>query len=214
MDNREKTSGVNLVAAFCACVLIIAAVCIFMPVNGEQKIYSDIIRLHVLANSDSQNDQNLKLEVRDYILSDIAALTENCADSNEAAEKITSELKKIEDKAADFVKSKGYDYSISASLSREIYPERIYTGLNGETPEDYIFPSGEYTSLKIAIGKGEGKNWWCVLFPPLGLSGSKIEEELAAAGYNSEQVSILKKDKGVKYEVRFKILEILSAIFE
>ena len=205
MKNSEKT--VNIMAAFCACVLLTLCFCAFMPVNGEQKIYRDLIRLHVLANSDSEDDQNLKLEVRDYILGDIAALTEDCADASEAAEKIRDGLYNIEIKAKDFINQKGYDYNISAALSNEAYPERTYEDSNGEI---FTFPSGKYNSLIITIGEGQGQNWWCVLFPPICLSGSKIEDGLAVAGYSGEQINILKKDKGGKYVIKFKILEILS----
>jgi len=183
----------------------------FMPVNGEQKIYQSLIRLHVLANSDSEEDQDLKLEVRDYILGDIAALTENCTDANEAAEKIQDSLKDIELKAKDFINQKGYDYKIKAVLSEEAYPERTYEDSNGES---FTFPSGKYQSMIITIGEGKGSNWWCVLFPPICLSGSKIEDDLAVAGYSNEQINILKKDKGSKYVIRFKILEVLSGLFK
>ena len=209
LNNSGKT--INIIAVFCACVLITSCFCAFMPVNGEQEIYESMIRLHVLANSDSEEDQNLKLEVRDYILGDIAALTQDCIDSKEAAEKIQDALKDTELKIKDFINQKGYDYNITATLSREVYPERIYTDSDGE---DFNFPSGKYQSLRIIIGKGGGKNWWCVLFPPLCLSGSKIEDELAVAGYSNDQINILKKDKGSKYVIRFKILELLADLFK
>jgi stage II sporulation protein R len=182
-----------------------------MPVNGEQKIYENLIRLHVIANSDSEEDQDLKLEVRDFILGDIANLTKDCKDVKEAAEKIQAGLNDIETKAKDFINQKGYDYTIQTSLSTEVYPEKTYTDSNGET---FTFPSGKYQSLRIIIGEGKGKNWWCVLFPPLCLSGSKIEGELAVAGYTNEQIKILKKDKSGKYVIRFKILEILSDLLK
>ena len=207
----KMKKSVNIMAAFCACVLITSCFCAFMPVNGEQKIYEDFIRLHVLANSDGENDQNLKLEVRDYILGDIADLTQDCKDAKEAAGKIRDGLKDIESKAKDYINQKGYDYSVTAILSVEVYPERTYTDSDGE---DYTFPSGKYQSLRIIIGEGEGKNWWCVLFPPLCLSGSKIEDELAVAGYSNDQINILKKDKGSKYVIRFRILEILADLFK
>lgn len=208
---KDSGKAVNIMAAFCACVMLTYCFCVFMPVNGEQEIYQSFIRLHVLANSDDEKDQNLKLEVRDYILGDIAALTEECRDVNEAAEKIRDGLKNIELKARDFINQKGYDYEVTITLSKEVYPERTYTDSYGET---FTFPSGTYQSLRIIIGEGKGKNWWCVLFPPLCLSGSKIEDELAVAGYSNEQINILKKDKGSKYVIRFKILEILSDLFK
>jgi len=209
LNNSGK--AVNAMAAFCACVLLTFCFCAFMPVNGEQEIYQSFIRLHVLANSDTEEDQNLKLEVRDYILGDIAALTENCKDVNEAAVKIQVGLKDIELKAKDFINQKGYNYTVKASLSREVYPERTYTDESGEV---FTFPSGTYNSFRIIIGEGKGKNWWCVLFPPLCLSGTKIEDELAVAGYSNDQINILKKDKDAKYEIRFKILEMLEDWFK
>jgi len=200
-------NNINIIAAFCACILLTSCFCAFMPVNGEQKIYENIIRLHVIANSDSGEDQDLKFKVRDFILGDIADLTKDCKDITEAAEKIQAGLNGINTKAKDFISQKGYDYPIYTSLSTEIYPERTYTDPSGET---FTFPSGKYQSLRIIIGEGKGKNWWCVLFPPLCLTGSKIEDELAVAGYSNEQIKILKKDKTGKYVIRFKILEILS----
>ena len=202
---------INIIAALCACVLIISCFCAFMPINGEQKIYSDIIRLHILANSDSEEDQTLKLEVRDCILGDIANLTKDSANVNDAEEKIQDGIKNIENKAEDFITQKGYNYAVTATLSKEIYPERTYTDENGE---DFIFPSGEYNSLRIFIGEGKGKNWWCVLFPPLCLAGSKMEDELAVSGYSSDQIQILKKDKSSRYVIRFKILEVLEGLFK
>jgi len=202
---------INIIAGFCACVLITSCFCAFMPVNGEQQIYANFIRLHVIANSDSEEDQNLKLEVRDFILDDISNLTKDCKDVKEAAEKIQDGLNDTEIKIKDFINLKGWNYNIQVNFSKEIYPERTYIDSFGET---FTFPSGKYLSLRIIIGEGKGKNWWCVLFPPLCLSGSKIEDELAVAGYGSEQIKILKKDKSGKYVIRFKILEILSDLFK
>ena len=203
----------SVIAIFCACFLLTACFLMFVPVNGEHQIYQNFVRLHVLANSDDGHDQDLKLEVRDYILGDIAALTQGCENSEEAAEIINAALDQIEISAKNFINQKGYDYNIRAVLSHEIYPTRTYEDLNGEK---FYFPSGTYQSLKIIIGEGSGENWWCVLFPPICLAGSKvkIEDELAVAGYSSDQVNILRRDKGSKYVVRFKILEVLSDLFK
>jgi len=203
----------SVIAIFCACFLLTACFLMFVPVNGEHQIYQNFVRLHVLANSDDGHDQDLKLEVRDYILGDIAALTQDCANSREAAEKINAALTEIETSAKNFINQKGYDYNIKAILSQEVYPTRTYEDFDGER---FYFPSGTYQSLKIIIGEGSGENWWCVLFPPICLAGSKvkIEDELAVAGYSSDQVNILRRDKGSKYVVRFKILEVLSDLFK
>ena len=220
-EKREKkeareAKSVNFIAAVCMCALIIAAVLVFAPLNGEQKIFSDMIRLHVLANSDSQADQELKFKVRDYILGDIAEIMENITDSREAARKIQQRLEDIESSVREFLRSQGRDYEVSAVFSRQMYPRRIYT----DSYADYIFPAGEYNSLSIRIGEAVGENWWCVLFPPLCFSSAmRIEETLAVAGYSDEQINLLRRDstqKGVsgrRFKVRLRILEIFGEIF-
>jgi len=205
----SETKIINLVVLFCACVLIMYGIFMFMPVRGEHRVFNDMLRLHILANSDSDYDQSLKLEVRDYIVADIAELTRDSACSDEAADKINAALDNIEQRTRDFMQARGHNYKISASLSRGLYPRRIYT----DGYADFMFPAGEYNSLRIIIGEARGENWWCVLFPPLCLSGVIIEEELTAAGYTSGQINILKTDSGTRYEIRFKFLEIFNRLF-
>ena len=203
--SASESKAVNGVAIFCACVLIISAAFIFLPVRGEHEIFSNMIRLHILANSDSQGDQELKLKVRDYILADVAELIRYSADTAEAQSELERGLGQIERRAREFIKSHGYGHELSVSLTRERYPTRIYG--------DYIFPSGFYNSLRIIIGEARGENWWCVLFPPICFSGATMEQELAIAGYSNSQISILRQDSGAKYEIRFKILETFSRFF-
>ena len=208
---NKNNKTLKIIASFCVCVLLVSVICIFLPVNGEQRIYSDLIRLHIIANSNSEADQKLKLDLRDYILEDIENLTGACANIDEAIEKINGEIINIQSKTLEFVNGRGYDYSVSVILEKEIYPTRKYVDDAGN---DFLLPAGKYISLKIEIGDSDGENWWCVLFPPICLSGSKIEDELAIAGYTNEQINILKKDKGKKYEIRFKILEVLADLFD
>ena len=211
MNTKRESAAVNFIAAFCACVLIISAVFAFVPMNGEQKIFSDMIRLHVLANSNSQEDQDLKFQVRDYILSDIAQITKGSSDSAEAAERIRLGLNDIETRVRGFIAGKGYNHTVSAVFSREMHPRRIYT----DAEAYYIFPAGIYNSLSIRIGESAGENWWCVLFPPLCFSaGMRIDDALAVAGYTDQQIKLLKRDRdggsGNRFEVRLKILELLT----
>ena len=215
---EKETLIANLIAVFCMCVLIISAVIVFFPVNGEEKMFSDMIRLHVLANSDSREDQDLKLKVRDYILNDIAELTQDSADSREAAEKIQRGLGDIEMSVREFLRRQGYNFEVDAVFSRERYPRRIYTDANA----DYIFPAGEYNSLRIKIGAASGENWWCVLFPPLCFSSAmRIDETLAVMGYTDEQISLMRREhedgagggvSGARYDVRLWFLEFLSGL--
>ena len=211
VKKRKALNVLNTIVIFCACVLAVSGLYAFLPVNGEHKIYSDLIRLHIIANSDSDGDQKLKFELRDYMLDDISKLTEDCINIDEAVRKINRELVNIEAKALEFISKNGYDYPVAVTLAKELYPTREYTG---DDNSEFILPSGKYISLRITIGDAGGQNWWCVLFPPICLSGTKIEDELAIAGYSNEQINILKKDKDKKYVIRFKILEVLSGLIK
>jgi len=202
---------VKAAAAICSSVLAVFCLAMFFPAGGEHGIYEKTLRLHILANSNGEEDQALKYELRDYILAGTADLFLGAASEKEAARIIEAALPAIEADAADFIGGLGYDYGVSASLSREAYPRRVYGGEGGGT---LSFPAGSYLSLTLRIGGGEGENWWCVLFPPLCLSGAKADDALAAAGYSEGQINVLKREKGTRYAVRFRILEVLSGLFK
>ena len=186
------------------CVFILcAAVCDILPIHGEEKIYESVVRLHVLANSDSDEDQALKLKVRDEILSYISPLVIDSKSQEDAMRIINEKIDEIEAIAQTTVYAHGYDYSVDVTLTLEEYPTRNYEAMS--------FPSGEYVSLRVLIGEAEGQNWWCVLFPPLCLSAateqSANEEAFIAVGLNSDQYKIITESDNVKYQLRFKLLE-------
>ena len=195
----KATKIILLLCVFTLC----AAVCNILPIHGEEKIYESVVRLHVLANSDSSEDQELKLKVRDAILSYISPLVIDAGSREEAMGTITEHLERIKEIAQNVVAQEGYDYSVDATLTLEDYPTRNYEAMS--------FPSGEYVSLRVLIGEAEGQNWWCVLFPPLCLSAatqkSANEEAFVAVGLNSEQYKIITETDEVKYKLKFKILE-------
>ena len=186
------------------CVFILcAAVCDILPIHGEEKIYESVVRLHVLANSDSDEDQALKLKVRDEMLSYISPLVIDSKSQEDAMRIINEKIDEIEAIAQATVYSHGYDYNVDVTLTLEEYPTRNYEAMS--------FPSGEYVSLRVLIGEAEGQNWWCVLFPPLCLSAateqSVNEEAFIAVGLNSDQYKIITESDNVKYQIRFKLLE-------
>lgn len=186
------------------CVFTLCAgVCDILPIHGEEKIYESVVRLHVLANSDSEEDQTLKLKVRDAILSYMSPLVIDSKSREEAMSIISNEMEEIEEIAKDTILSEGYSYNVEVTLTLEEYPTRNY--------ESMSFPSGEYISLRVLIGNAEGQNWWCVLFPPLCLSAATEtgtnEEAFIAVGLNSDQYKIITDSENVKYQLRFKILE-------
>lgn len=182
-----------------------------MPVHGEAGLYDNVLRLHVLANSDSEEDQALKLRVRDDILAHCSPRLAECQSRAEAEETVLAMQSEILAVAQRTVFEEGYDYGVSVTLGEEEYPERTYDSL--------CFPSGEYLSLRVCIGEAEGKNWWCVLFPPLCLETASIktrkeaEEAFIAAGFTPEQYKIITETDKVTYRIRFKFLEILEEWF-
>ena len=175
----------------------------FLPIHSEAAIYDNVLRLHVLANSDSSEDQALKLEVRDRILEETATLFNDCKSKDEARAAVESNLDKIREIAEQTVRETGYDYSVSVSLGEEEYPTKNY--------EECCFPAGEYLSLRVMIGEAEGENWWCVLFPPLCIDAAgESREVFAEVGLTDEQYSFITETDNPKYKVRFKLLEVIE----
>lgn len=191
---------------FCVSVCLLMLALPFLPVNGEGEIYENTLRLHVLANSDSTEDQRLKLLVRDGLVEKADELAEGCRDV-ETAKKVYSEnLQVLQKTAEDIISAEGYEYGVEVTLSKEYYPERQYGNLR--------LPSGRYNSLKVCIGESVGQNWWCVLFPPLCVEAAEAEEELAATGFTPGQIRLLTDSETPKYVIRFRILEWFEDIAE
>lgn len=191
-------------------ILLIAMMALsFLPVHGERAVYDTVVRLHVLANSDTEEDQALKLMVRDGVLEAAAPLVEGCTTQAEAVEALTAHLNDLEAAALSVMESEGYSYPVTVLLGEEDYPTRIY--------ESCAFPAGTYVSLRVLIGEGEGQNWWCCLFPPLCLSAatakSDNEDAFIQVGLTKDQYGIITETGKTKYKVRFKILEVLEDWF-
>lgn len=166
-----------------------------MPTEAECAIYEDTVRLHILANSDSDEDQNLKLALRDAVLSEYGEELSVFRDAEDAERNLYRKLAEIEEFSEKKISALGYDYDVSVSLSEEWYDTRHY--------ESFSLPKGYYSSLQIKIGEAEGKNWWCVMYPPLCLDAS-----LAKGGYSDAENALVTK----KYNVKFKILELISEL--
>ena len=197
--------------AFLIVALTVATMVIgLLPVHSEVAIYDNVIRLHVIANSDSEEDQALKLSVRDSILERVGQICADAEDYDSALATISrqenlDELCAIAQRTVD---EAGYDYKVSISVGREDYPRKNY--------DSFCFPSGEYTSLKVEIGESDGQNWWCVLFPQLCLAPAtktEAQDKFIEAGFTPEQYKIVTESDSPRYEVKFKILEIIEETF-
>lgn len=125
----------------------------------QQGIAGEIFRLHVIANSDTQKDQELKLEVKNQVVDFLEETVGETHSAEETKEAVLTHLAQIEEEAVDTVEEKGYDYPVQAVVEKTYFPEKTYG--------DCTFPAGEYEALIIRIGDAKGKNWWCVLYPSL-----------------------------------------------
>ena len=196
-----KKRSVVLPALMILCAALFISV---IPTEAEGALYEDTIRLHILAASDSEEDQALKLEIRDALLKNFAEELSRSEGREDAEIKIREALPEIEEFVRGELLKRGYNYKVSATLGTEWYDTREY--------ESFSLPKGYYTSLKITLGEGSGKNWWCVMFPPLCLDAA-LEAAPTDDGvkhYTDEEFTLISK-KG--YNVKFKLLEVVSDVF-
>ena len=204
MSNTSNRLAVGIVILL-VCLMALS----FLPVHGEQEVYDTVVRLHVLANSDTEEDQALKLRVRDAILEVTSPLVENCTTQAEAMEILNSHLADLEAAALTVIEAEGYNYPVTVLLGEEDYPTRTY--------ESCAFPAGTYVSLRVCIGEAEGQNWWCCLFPPLCLSAatakSDNEDAFIQVGLTKDQYGIITETGKTKYKVRVKLLEVIKDWF-
>lgn len=164
-----------------------------------------LVRLHVVANSDTGEDQALKLKVRDAVLDTLRPRLEGASDAQAAREIIAGSLSDLERAAGEVIREEGYDYAVTATVLRENFPTTEY--------ENFSLPAGEYLSLRVKIGKAEGHNWWCVVFPPICDAGELGPETSAAIGLSEGEVGLITKDN-TGYTVKFKLIELLHSFFE
>ena len=168
------------------------------------EIYDNTIRLHVLAASDSEEDQALKLTVRDALVHQVAALTEGAPDKETGEAILRDNIPYLTEIAKETLGKEGCEDDVRITLTTEYYPTREYDRLR--------LPAGEYTSLQVKIGAAEGKNWWCVLFPPVCTSSARAEEAMAETGFSKRQIRLLTEDEDPRYTLKFRVVEQFSQI--
>ena len=203
---KQYTFMKHFVIVFSALMLPVVMLFFFLPLHDASAVYDGVIRLHVLAHSDDENEQSLKLSVRDAILDGFGERINEAESKEDAEEVLTSLLPDIEALAEETVLSAGYSHDVTVILCQEYYPTREYAGMR--------LPAGEYLSLRVLIGSGEGKNWWCMVYPPLCTSSAEAGEALSEAGFTPSQVRLLTEDEDTAYVVRFKIVESASAAWK
>ncbi len=197
-ENGKNLRAWEIALLFALCLTLCAGL---WAQKKQQAIGSQVLRLHVLAVDDSEAEQELKLRVRDAVLSMLALELEGVTERDEARSIVASKLRQIAEAAASASEGR----SVEVSLGLESYPQRRYEG--------YVLPAGTYESLRVVLGEGEGHNWWCVIFPQLCLTASAAEQ--AKSVMNAEDYAIISEEDG--YELRFRVVELwgeLRRLFE
>ncbi|MBQ1793114.1 MAG: stage II sporulation protein R [Peptostreptococcaceae bacterium] len=198
-------------------ILFFSGMYIYGEVKDIDKVskgYKDkLIRFHVLANSDSDEDQELKLKVRDEIIKYLQPMLKQSKSLEQSEQIILSESENIKNIGENIIKENGYTYEVEVKLEYNNFPAKQYSNI--------VLPAGEYKALRILIGEAKGKNWWCVMFPPLcfvdennGVIDKETDEKLRSVltkeEYNLIAEDNIEKTKDVK--MKFKIVEIIEAI--
>lgn len=202
---NERKDKILLSVTAIAISLYMAFSCTYFTASA-QTVKDDVVRLHILANSNSETDQEVKLKVRDALLKTNASILSDSVTKENAKEHFEASKKILLKTAKETLKENGFDYDVNITLQEEYFETRTYG--------DLTFPAGQYTALKVVLGEGEGKNWWCVMFPPLCIPAADgLETNENTADYLTESgVKIV--SGGNKYIVKFKILEIYEELKE
>lgn len=212
ISGRRLSNVVKILIA-AALLLVLAAWMISYTYAEDVNagLSQNLVRLHVVANSDSPEDQALKLKVRDGIIEYMKGQLAESKDINETRSIINNNLKNIEDISNQIIKKNNSSYSVKASMGNYSFPTKTYG--------DIALPAGEYQALKVVIGKGEGANWWCVLFPPLcfvdathGAIPESVKADLKNTLTAEEYKIITTADNSddIPVKVRFKVVEFLQ----
>ena len=182
--------------------------------NISESYKEKLIRFHVIANSDTEEDQELKLKVRDKVISYLQPKLENSSSIEESEKIITNEYDNLQEISRETILDNGYDYDVKVGIEYSNFPTKQYSNV--------VLPAGEYKALKVVIGEGKGKNWWCVMFPPLcfvdeenGVIDKSTDDKLQSVLDEEEYKLITTKNKeeGNVVKFKFKIVEVVKDIF-
>lgn len=202
---NSKFNRFILVSALLIIYVCISAVSYTHAVTTD--IADSVFRLHVIANSNSDEDQNLKYIVRDKVIEYMSSISQNASSKEEVIKIAKANLDKIQAIAAQTIRDNGYTYSVNVEVGNFSFPSKRYG--------DITLPPGYYDALRLKIGKAEGQNWWCVMFPPLCFvdvtSGVVPDEskEIMKENLSKEEFDLISKNSN-EVKVKFKIVEVLQ----
>ncbi len=192
----------KLMKFLCTCMILASLVWLGTVIADRQNLSNNLIRLHVVANSDSAEDQRVKLAVRDIVAHNLQTLMRDINNVEDAKDFLQTHIADLEELANRALKDAGSKDTAKITLEKEAFSTREY--------DTFSLPAGVYESLRITIGEGQGENWWCVVFPSLCLpaAGKDFKDAAAGAGFPDSLTGALEKDEG--YEVRFFVLDCLG----
>lgn len=168
--------------------------------HSQRELADRVVRLHILANSDSKEDQALKLKVRDVVLQHATGILKDTHSRKEAERQLRAALPKLQKLAEEKIAAEGYSYSVRTELCDTAFPTRKY--------KDFTLPAGNYLALRVLIGSGQGHNWWCVVFPPLCTQATtNLYKTAMAAGLTNKDMKLITEQNG-RYVLKFKSIEI------
>ncbi len=186
----------RILRALCGglCLCLCLSVCGFA---GEvDDLRSRVLRLHILANSDSDVDQAVKLKVRDAVVEECAGLLDGAENADDAAALATAQLDDVCAVARRVLREQGADYDVTAEVTETYFPTRVY--------DDVTLPAGRYQAVRLLLGEGKGHNWWCVLFPPLCVSAATDKKTTADVLTPAEDDLVT---AAPRYKMKFKVVE-------
>ena len=202
--NNKKNPKIGRLLTITFLLLIYTTICAFSYVQAvSTDISNSVFRLHVIANSNSDEDQSLKYKVRDNLLEYMNNICSNCSSKEEAIELVTEHQEEFKQVALETIKNEGYSYDVKINIGNFEFPTKQYG--------DISLPAGYYDALRIEIGKAEGRNWWCVMFPSLcfidvssGIVPKESKEELQNV-LSDEEYSLISNDSDYGIKFKFKL---------
>ena len=194
----------KMIRALTICLAVTVLIWLAALLWDKQTLREELIRLHVVANSDSESDQAIKLRVRDAVTEYLQTAMADIGDMEEAKEYLQENLPKIQSLANRVLERVGVEPDAVVTLAKEAFDTRYY--------DTFQLPAGVYESLRIVIGEGEGKNWWCVMFPSLCLPATSSGFESVAAGAGFDEALIGALEGKPEYEIRFFFLDKLGQL--
>lgn len=207
--NKIKNSKIGILIILSILLFLYTTICAISYVSAVSTDISDsVFRLHVIANSNSNEDQALKYKVRDNLLNYMNNICKNCTSKEEAINIVSKQQKEFKQVALETIKNEGYSYDVKIEIGNFEFPTKQYG--------DISLPAGFYDALKVEIGKAEGRNWWCVMFPSLcfvdissGIVPEESKEELQNV-LSDEEYAIISDNSSSSIKLKFKLLELFG----